>query len=70
MPDKLTREDNAISIMFSVFFVKELILAKQCYGRTELKTILDARILQKIPSVFGSLELLRHGAAMKYERAV
>lgn len=51
------------------FCIKELILAKQCYGRTEFKTILDARILQKILSVFDSFELLRHGAAMKYERA-
>lgn len=35
----------------------------------EFKTILDARILQKNPSVFGSFELLRHGTAMKYEGA-
>lgn len=47
------------------FYIKEFILAKQSYSRTEFKTILGARILQKILSVIGSLELLRHGAAMK-----
>lgn len=52
------------------FCIKELILAKQCYGRTEFKRILDARILQKVPSVFGSLEFLRHSAAVKYDRPV
>lgn len=54
---------------FFQFCIKELIPAKQCYGRTEFKTILHARILQKVPSGTGSLELLRHSATMKYERA-